>query len=163
MVTEHSLLTADWLLRKTGMGRYFAIVNESAGVVDRTSHLCYAGNDEDMLAWKVPAGFKLVELLPEEYSALAVLDIVVNRNGKDEVIQAEDITDADQLQILKRYNLNPDKLTKFVEDRNKIDVPIEIDGIGGKEIIGYEQKPEGIVMERKKDIEIIKAKSELEK
>lgn len=40
------------------------------------------------------------------------------------------------------------KAAQKLGDRLTIDVPIEIEGPGGKEIIGFEQKPEGIIVER---------------
>jgi hypothetical protein len=58
----------------------------------------------------------------------------------------------------RKYKVDLQRVKKFVIDRPKIDVPIEIDGIGGKEIIGYEQKPESIVTERQKPATEIEAK-----
>jgi len=44
--------------------------------------------------------------------------------------------------------LDMEKASSMLDQREKVEAPIEIDGIGGKEIIGYEEKPVGIVVER---------------
>ena len=61
-----------------------------------------------------------------------------------------------ELEYLERENasreslalIDMNKASRKIGDREIVDVPIEIDGIGGKEIIGYEEKPVGIVVER---------------
>lgn len=136
------------------MAKFFAIVREEKGSLE-DGHLCYVGNDSDMDSWKVEPGYKLVELTPEEHTSLSLLDIVVERDGKEVVVEAKEIRSDDNAKGVKKYEIDVGKVTKYVKDRLKVDVPIEIDGIGGKEIIGYELKPETIITEK---AEKIKAK-----
>ena len=129
------------------MAKFFAIVSEETGSLE-DGHLCYISNDADMELWKVEPGYKLVELTPEEHRNLGLLDIVTERDGKEVVITAEEIKSEDNARPEFKYKIDTEKMHRYVEDRIKIDVPIEIQGPGGPEIIGFEQKPETIVTER---------------
>lgn len=51
-----------------------------------------------------------------------------------------------------QYKINILTAVESIPDRAKVNVPIEIEGMGGKEIIGFEEKPESIITERKKEV-----------
>lgn len=142
------------------MAKYFAIVSEKTGNLE-DGHICYCSNDSDMDNWKVESGYKLVELTSEEHFRLGLLDIVAMRDGEQVIVTAEDVKSDDNAGPVFKHKIDTGKLERNVKDRPKIDVPIEIEGIGGKEIIGYEQIPVTIVIERTD--QITKLESELEK
>ncbi len=96
----------------------------------------------------------MVEISPKERDMFAKIVVTVQRNGKEiEVPYNENIMDEDErksMRVEKKYKIDIAKMTTDMKDRAKMDVPIEIDVMGGKEIIGYEQKPESVVTERYK-------------
>lgn len=97
-------------------------------------------------------GHIIVEISPKERDMFAQVVVTVQRNGKEiEVPYNENIMDEAErksMSVEKKYKIDLAKMTTDMKDRAKLDVPIEIDVIGGKEIIGYELKPENIVTEK---------------
>jgi len=142
------------------MGKHFAIVKKTTGGIE-DGHLSYVSQDSDIDLYKIDDEHALVELTPEEFSELSLVDIATNRDGKETIITAEELTPQDNPRAVIKYRIDTDKLIRRIDDRPKIQIPIEIDGIGGKEIIGFHEKPESIIIER--NATIIKVDSELEK
>lgn len=113
-------------------------------------------------------GHILVEITNEEKDKIAVVIKTIERNGERIEVPyyeyTQDKTERRSELIESKYKIDINQVVPMLKDRRKIDditKPIEIDGVGGKEIIGYEQKPESIIIERSD--QIIKAKTELEK
>lgn len=139
------------------MPKYFVIVNENTGNLD-DGHLCYCSNDADMDTWEVEPGYRLIEVTGEEHRALGLYDIIGTRDGKQVVLDAKNLRPEDNPHGERKYKLDMQKLERNVADRPRVAVPIEAEGIGGKEIIGYEEKPESVITERKKEVIDIKHK-----
>ncbi|HVY55623.1 MAG TPA: hypothetical protein VHC46_07690 [Thermodesulfobacteriota bacterium] len=109
----------------------------------------------------------LREVTPKEHDDFCSLVYEFERDGK--LVSTIDpsiltLEERDSATIKRPFILDLSSQSVNVKDRKQVDDlsnPVEIDGIGGKEIIGFEQKPESIVIERSDPI--IKAESELEK
>lgn len=123
-------------------------------------------DDEETLIFKETNSDEahvLIEISSPENDLLAQLTIHVERDGKIvEVPSNENILDEVERKsriVEPKYKLDINKATTDIRDREKEDdlsKPIEIEGPGGKEIIGYEQKPEPIVTVRQTGIEAAK-------
>ncbi len=117
----------------------------------------YDPSDLELQGFKISnasQGHIIVEILPNERDMFAQIAVTVQRNGKEiEVPYNENIMDEAErksMRVEKKYKIDLSKMTTDLKDRAIVDVPIEIDVMGGKEIIGYERKPESIVTERNK-------------
>jgi len=89
-----------------------------------------------------------VELTPDEHQAVGILNIIVEREGKEVVIEYTDIQPGGMPRGENKFKLYIAKMEKYVADRPKVDIPIEAEMPGGKEIIGYDQKPESVIVEK---------------
>jgi hypothetical protein len=105
----------------------------------------------------------IVEVSPYEKDRLVELVVTVERGGRRIEVPANqnifDEQEAKSVEMYSKYKIDLGKATSNMNDRPKVDdfdKPIEIETPGGKEIIGYEQKPEPIVTVRQTGIEAVK-------
>ena len=105
-------------------------------------------------------GHTIVEISSEEKDKFAEIVVTVERGDKRiEIPPDENIADdveRKSMTVEHKYKVDLSRSTTDLIDRSVIDIPIEAEGIGGKEIIGYQQKPEVIVTEKEREIEVIK-------
>lgn len=122
----------------------YMIVDNTTGRVEGECSICKLGTccDASDIERFDDANHKIIEITDEEHLAV-VASVRVDENFKVETTALPDMG----------------KAAKFLKDRVQIDVPIEIDGPGGKEIIGFDKKPESIITEKTKEIEVIKTKT----
>lgn len=131
---------------------FYMVVNKNTGEMDDNCGRCSIGivaGYKDFEAFNLDDSHMIVEISYDEFE-------VMNSSVKYKIIEdgKEVVLDDFPLDILAEpfysKKLDVTKVKTKLDDRLKIDIPIEIDGIGGKEIIGYERKPESIVTERNK-------------
>lgn len=111
------------------------IVNKNTGEIDADCGICGYGvcaDYDDFDRFNDPDHI-MIEITDTERTAI-VTSVIVDENRK----------------VSTNAKLDLSKVKQKLKDRVQIDVPIEIDGIGGKEIIGYDQKPETIITEKTK-------------
>lgn len=141
----------------------YAIVNRLMVEFDDNCSFCGIAsisgtrvNDSDVEAFEaaeLDENHMRVEITNEERMNLVKREYVVEREGK--VFKTLDPADLDYFEreaaaSVPVFKIDPGRAEGKIEDREKVEVPIEIDGPNGKEIIGYEQKPVSIVIERDK-------------
>lgn len=129
------------------------------------------GSEEEISLFKennVHSGHELVEVTTEEKDRLVEITKSVVRNGERvEIPYYQNINDIEEKkteEITSKYKIDISKAKSDLKERVKVDdlsKPIEINTMGGKEIIGYEQKPEPIVTERQKPTSEIEAKKKV--
>lgn len=152
----------------------FAIVNSQTGEYEYGCPDCYmlsisSGDDKEeieqfRISQSIPDGHTLIELTSDELIELRKINFIVKRNNEEIVLENIKELTLEEQDTAGRFHpnkLDKSKMTPKLEDRPKIRVPIEADGIGGKEIIGFQEKPESVIIER--NATIIKVDSELEK
>jgi len=134
------------------------IVNKETGEFDDNCSVCSIG------LFSADADFEIIEslqcddthsvfeLTEEEYRLMnSSMDMEeVTRTKKVYDPESEQFVEISFVRLIPHYSLKVDisKAQKRIVQRDRVDVPIEVEGIGGKEIIGYETKPVGIVVER---------------
>lgn len=119
--------------------RRFMVVNKDTGELESFCEICGIkgiGDTDDPAIIQTDDNHTAIEVTQIEVDAMSAS----TREGKEPHI------------IEYGAKLDPEKMKHTIADREKVDVPIEIDGVGGKEIIGIERKPVEIVTERKKEI-----------
>ena len=112
------------------------IVNKNTGEIDAECGICGYGvcaDYDDFDRFNDP-DHVMIEITDAERTAI-VTSVVVDANRK----------------VSTNAKLDLSKSEQKLKDRVQIDVPIEIDGIGGKEIIGFDKKPESIITEKTKE------------
>lgn len=111
----------------------------------------------------------LIEITQAEKDALVQQIVIATIDGKDTELTEEEANLLDwnirkKAIYERKYAIELTDKPTYIKDRvtePDMTKPIEIESMGGKEIIGYEQKPESIIIER--SVRVIKAESELEK
>ena len=138
----------------------YAIVNKITGELDNNCSVCAIGvvpNDELLSVFAIDDNHTILEITDEERAAL--IASVVDTNNPD---RTKDFNTKEEI-LIPNYTyaskFNPDKIVQRLDDRVKVDVPIEIEGPGGKEIIGFEQKPESIII--KNNTEVLNERTEI--
>lgn len=139
----------------------YAVVNKSTGQFDTNCEHCSIRSisgggidDTDVQIFEAAAmddGHAMIEITSMEREELIKIKYMVERNG--EVFTTYE---QGELEYFERENasrelvseIDMDKASRKIHGREIIEVPIEAEGIGGKEIIGYDEKPVGIVIER---------------
>lgn len=139
----------------------YAVVNKATGQFDADCEHCAIRSisgggidDRDVRVFESAAtddGHVMIEISSAEREELIKIKYTVERNG--EVFTTHEQGELEYFEREKASRepaavIDMNKASRKIEDREIVDVPIEIDGIGGKEIIGYEEKPIGIVVER---------------
>ena len=104
---------------------YFAKIDTETGECHGFS--TFASLDHALLHYEGTFPDFLVEITPQER------DLLRERNGETNE---------------KTYKIDTTLGRKTLSERPNRAMPVETEGIGGKEIIGYETKPVGIVIER---------------
>lgn len=128
--------------------RLYLVVNKDTGELESLCEVCGIqgiGNNDDPAIIRVDESHTAIEVTQEELDAMAAS----LREGKEAHI------------IEYGMKLNPVKMKRTIDERAKVEdlsKPIEVEKPGGKEIIGYEEKPESIIAERKKEVIDIKRK-----
>lgn len=125
--------------------RLYLIVNKDTGELESFCEVCGLrgmGNNDDPAIIPIDDNHTVVEVTQEEWDAMSAS----LREGEEPHI------------IEYGAKLDPAKMKPTLDERQKVDVPIEAEGIGGKEIIGYDRKPVNLITERKKEIKDIKRK-----
>ncbi len=125
--------------------RLYLVVNKDTGELESFCEVCGIkgmGNNDDPAIIPVDENHTAIEVTQEELDAMSAS----LREGKEPHI------------IEYGAKLDPAKMKPTLDERQKIDVPIEAEGVGGKEIIGYDRKPVNLITERKKEITDIKRK-----
>lgn len=112
------------------------IVNSITGEIDADCGICGYGVSSDYSDF-------------ENFNAPDHSIIEINNDEHTAIIESLTVDEKGIVTLGAKIDI--EKARMKLEDRLKVDVPIEIDGMGGKEIIGYELKPEGIVVEKGKD------------
>lgn len=119
------------------------IVNKNTGEIDAECGICGYGvcaDYDDFDRFNDP-DHMMIEITDAERTAI-VTSVVVDANRKVSTNAKVDLSKSEQK----------------LKDRVQIDVPIEIEGPGGKMVIFVEQKPEGIVIQKNNISEIRNAK-----
>lgn len=128
--------------------RLYLIVNKSTGELESLCEICGIrgmGNNDDPAIIPVDENHTVIEVTQGELDAMSAS----LREGAEPHI------------IEYGAKLDPAKMKRTLAERDKVDdttKPIEVERPDGKEIIGYEKKPESIITERKKEIIDIKRK-----
>lgn len=141
------------------MPDYVRVIAETGEMHERNCGVCgymsVSGtvSDEELAEFKAAnaaEGHILVEVTTAERDQLVEIGKSVIRGGERvEVPHDENIFDVEELlteEISLKYKVDVGKARTDIKSRDKVDVPIEINVVGGKEIIGYVTMPEGIVV-----------------
>ena len=144
------------------------IVNSETGVMDDGCPYCaflsMSGdfNDDEVGVFEsqpVPEGHVMIEVMSAEMDDIRKVKYQVVRNGEIVMLdESEVVNNEERLSAPKepKYKVNIEKAAPKLEDRAKVEdlsKPIEAEGLGGKEIIGYDEKPVWIVVERELSVE----------
>jgi hypothetical protein len=145
----------------------YVLVDSTGEFHDKDCGVCgflsiSGGSEEEINIFKehnTHDGHLLVQVTYEEKDRLVEIKKSVIRGGtRVEVPYDENINDIEEKkteEITSKYKIDVNKAKTDLKERAKVDdlsKPIEINGIGGKEVIGYKQKPESIVIERSKTL-----------
>lgn len=120
--------------------RLYLVVNKDTGELESFCEVCGIkgmGNNDDPAIIQVDENHTAIEVTQEELDAMSAS----LREGEEPHI------------IEYGVKLDPERMKRTLAEREKVkdlSRPIEVDGIGGKEIIGYEDKPENVLVEREK-------------
>lgn len=141
----------------------YVIVNSETGLMDDRCPYCaflsMSGDfDDDEVGvfenQPVPEGHIMIEVMSAEMDDIRKVKYQVVRNGEIVILDESEVVDNEErLSAPKepKYMIDIGKATPKLKNRAKVEdqsKPIEAEGIGGKEIIGYDEKPIGIVVER---------------
>lgn len=128
--------------------RQFMVVNKNTGEIESSCEVCGIkgiGNNDDPAIIQIDENHTVIEVMQDEVDAIAA-----------------SLTEGKEPHIIEYgVKLDPAKMKRTLDERGKVDdttKPIEVEKPGGKEIIGYEKKPENIITERKKEVIDIKRK-----
>ena len=147
------------------MPTYVLVDNVTGEFHDRDCGVCgflslSGWSDEEINLFKeqnVHSGHELVEVTTEEKDMLVEIVKSVVRNGERVEIPYHqniyDINEKKTEEITSKYKIDISKAKTDLKERGKADdlsKPMEINTMGGKEIIGFIQKPESIIIERQK-------------
>lgn len=106
-------------------------VNKHTGEIEANCAICGYGVSSDIYEY-ADGVHVMIEVSDEENSAI-IESIKEKPDGNPELTM----------------KLNMKKAKTYLRDRKKVDSPIEAELYGGREIIGYEKKPERIVIVKK--------------
>lgn len=112
----------------------FVIVNSETGEVESGCPQCGIvdmGDSSDASIIPLDQGHTAIEVTMEE---------------KGEFAEAKVLGEGGHFEYGMKLDMR--KAAGKLEEREKVEVPIEAEGIGGKEIIAVEEKPVGIIVER---------------
>lgn len=115
--------------------RLFLVVNKETGEMESFCSVCSfngIGDTDNPDIIQSDENHTIVEITQEEMDAMA----------------ASLISNEETREVKYGAKLDPKKMKPALSEREKVEVPIEAEGIGGKEIIAYDEKPVGIVVER---------------
>jgi len=139
----------------------FAIVDSETGEYEYGCPDCYilsvsGGDDKEEIeqfrtSQSIAEGHSLIELTSDELPELRRINFIVSRNNEEIVLEDMKELTLEEQDTAERFHpnkLDKSTMTPKLDDRPRILIPIETDGIGGKEIIGFEEKPESIIIKR---------------
>lgn len=114
--------------------RTYLVVNKETGELESNCGVCGfngIGNNDDPDIITIDDNHTVVEVTQDELDSMAA-----------------SLVSPDDVHLVYGAKVNIEKSAKKLEMREKVEVPVEAEGIGGKEIIAVEEKPVGIIIER---------------
>lgn len=145
-----------------GEMKYWMFLDASTGQIEKGCSSCgflssNSMSEDDLDIYPLHEDHKILEVSEAEFMALQETVLIVERDGQEIRLESPlDFQEGDN-PIGTEAAMLPDldalgdiKLQDRIKlsDRPIVEAPIEAEGIGGKEIIGYETKPVVIVIER---------------